>query len=80
MFVWTGWGVERGGRVLLRRVWATCLQLVPGFTVDVSKPCTYLTLCFTLSSKSKQKTHMAQRRIVSLITQRDSNLKTAGFK
>lgn len=61
-------------------VWAVCLRPVPGFTVDLSKPCAYLVPCFTLSPESKQKTHMARRRIVSLITRPGSTLKTAGFK
>lgn len=55
-------------------MWAICLQPVPGFAVDVSKPGAYLV------PKSKQKTHMAQRRIVSLITRPGSTLKTADFK
>lgn len=55
-------------------MWAICLQLVPGFAVDVSKPGAYLV------PKSKQKTHMARRRIVSLITRPGSTLKAADFK
>lgn len=61
-------------------VWAVCLRPVPGFTVGLSKPCAYLVPSFSLSPESKQKTHMARRRIVSLITRPGSTLKTAGFK
>lgn len=64
----------------LRKGGAICLQWVPGFTVGIIKPRPSLVPCFTLASKSKQKTHMAQRRRVSLITRRGSTLKTACFK